>query len=84
MKEIVAYPSSIVPVGSALEPAREPLFVLSSIQIEVLHVISFVIILSMIMGASWYSLYLARKSSRKIVAKKVRESALADGEFSPS
>lgn len=84
MKEIVAYPSSIVPAGSALEPAREPIYVLSSMQVEVIHVISFVIVLSMIMGASWYSLYLARKPSKKVVATTNREKTVTvDGELSP-
>ena len=81
MKETVVYPSSIVPEGSALEPLRDAKIILSSLQIEVLHIISFVIILSMIMGTSWYALYLVRKSAQKKAPAAAKNNAAVDGEL---
>lgn len=57
MKEIFVYPTSILPEGAALEPLREAKFVATSMQIEVFHILCFLVILSMILGSSWYAIY---------------------------
>lgn len=56
MKDIVVYPTSIVPEGSALEPLRDTKILLSSMQIEVIHIACFIFIMFCILGASWFAL----------------------------
>ncbi len=56
MKDVVAYPSSIIPEGSALEPLREAKVVLSSMEIEVFHIFCFIVIMFCLLGSSWFAL----------------------------
>lgn len=68
MKEIVVYPTSIVPEGSALEPLREAKVVLSSMQIEVFHIACFFAIMFCIFAASWFAL-------KKVSASEAKKAA---------
>lgn len=56
MKDIVVYPTSIVPEGSALEPLRDTKILLSSMQIEIVHIACFLFIMFCIFAASWFAL----------------------------
>ena len=56
MKEVVIYPTSIVPAGSSLEPIREAKVQFSSTQIEVLHILCFFAIMYAILGSSFHAI----------------------------
>lgn len=66
MKEVVIYPTSIVPAGSSLEPIREAKMQFSSTQIEVLHILCFFAIMYAILGSSFHAI--------KKIAQKERQS----------
>lgn len=75
MKEVFVYPTSILPDGAALEPLREAKIVATSMQIEVFHILCFLVIISMILGTSWYAIYKVAQYEKK------EQESLLKGEF---
>jgi len=52
-KAIKVYPSSIVPAGQKLEPVRDAKFIASSFSVELVHIIVFVTLITVIFGGLW-------------------------------
>lgn len=72
-KTVKVYPTSIVPQGEKLEPVRKHDMVASSLQVEVFHIICFVVIFAGIFAGIWKTALKEEKAEAKATKKGLQE-----------